>query len=210
MRNLDQIRRRSAGKAPLFAALAAALALGTGAWTLYVEQLALQPQSKLWVEGTSTVRSFSCQASEVRATVDANGTNAVARLMTGDKAVQTVNVVVPSEKLDCGNGTMNEHMRKALKAKEFPTIVFRATSYDLARTSESVGVALTGTLTLGGVEKPITVKAQAKPGADGTLIVSGTREVRMTDFGLKPPTLMLGTMKVDEKITVGFEIVLKN
>jgi len=54
------------------------------------------------------------------------------------------------------------------------------------------------------------VNAQAKPGTDGTLIVSGTREVRMTEFGLKPPTLMLGTMKVDEKITVGFEVVLKN
>ena len=49
-----------------------------------------------------------------------------------------------------------------------------------------------------------------KPGADGTLVVSGAREVRMTEFGLKPPTLMLGTMKVDEKITVGFEVVLKN
>jgi hypothetical protein len=32
----------------------------------------------------------------------------------------------------------------------------------------------------------------------------------MTEFGLKPPTLMLGTMKVDEKITVGFDVVLKN
>jgi hypothetical protein len=32
----------------------------------------------------------------------------------------------------------------------------------------------------------------------------------MTEFGLKPPTLMLGTMKVDEKLTVGFDVVLKN
>jgi hypothetical protein len=32
----------------------------------------------------------------------------------------------------------------------------------------------------------------------------------MTEFGLKPPTLMLGTMKVDERVTVGFDVVLKN
>jgi polyisoprenoid-binding protein YceI len=105
---------------------------------------------------------------------------------------------------------MNEHMRKALKAKEFPTVVFRAASYDLARTTDSVAVTLNGSLTLGGVEKPITVQAVAKAGANGTLVVSGTREVRMTEFGLKPPSLMLGTMKVDEKLTVGFEVVLKN
>ena len=32
----------------------------------------------------------------------------------------------------------------------------------------------------------------------------------MTEFGLKPPTLMLGTMKVDERIKVGFDVVLKD
>ena len=172
--------------------------------------LDLQPESRLWVSGTSTVRAFQCQAAAFDAKIESSGADAVAAVLAGEKAVSTIEVTVPAEKLDCRNGTMNEHMRKALKAKEFPTVVFRATSYDLARTSESVGVTLNGTLTLGGVEKPITVNAQAKPGADGTLVVSGTREVRMTEFGLKPPTLMLGTMKVDEKITVGFEVVLKN
>lgn len=172
--------------------------------------LDLQPESRLWVSGTSTVRAFQCQAGAFDAKIESSGGDAVAAVLAGEKAVSTVEVTVQAEKLDCRNGTMNEHMRKALKATEFPTVVFRATSYDLAHTSESVGVTLNGSLTLGGVAKPITVNAQAKPGADGTLIVSGTREVRMTEFGLKPPTLMLGTMKVDEKITVGFEIVLKN
>ena len=172
--------------------------------------LDLQPESRLWVAGTSTVRAFQCQAGAFDAKVESSGADAVAAVLAGEKAVSTVEVTVPAEKLDCRNGTMNEHMRKAIKAKEFPTVVFRATSYDLARTSESVGVTLNGSLTLGGVEKPITVQAQAKPGADGMLVVSGTREIRMTEFGLKPPTLMLGTMKVDEKITVGFEVVLKN
>ena len=172
--------------------------------------LDLQTESKLWVAGSSTVRSFQCQASAFEAKVESAGADAVTSILAGDKAVSNVEVTVPAEKLDCRNGTMNEHMRKALKAKEFPTIVFRAASYDLARSSDSVGVALDGSLTLGGAQKPISVKATAKRGADGTLVVTGTREIRMTEFGLKPPTLMLGTMKVDEKVTVGFEVVLKN
>ena len=172
--------------------------------------LDLQPESRLWVAGTSTVRAFQCQAAAFDAKVESSGADAVAAVLAGEKAVSTVEVTVPAEKLDCRNGTMNEHMRKALKAKEFPTVVFRATSYDLARTSDSVAVTLNGSLTLGGVEKPMTVKAVAKAGDNGTLVISGTREVRMTEFGLKPPSLMLGTMKVDEKLTVGFEVVLKN
>jgi polyisoprenoid-binding protein YceI len=173
--------------------------------------LDVQPESRLWIAGTSTVRSFQCQAGAFDAKVESvSGADAVAAVLAGEKAVSGVEVVIPAEKLDCRNGTMNEHMRKAIRANEFPTIVFRASSYDLAGANDGVAVTLTGSLTLGGVEKPITVEALAKSGAHGTLTVSGTHEVRMTEFGLKPPTLMLGTMKVGEKITVGFDIVLKN
>ena len=170
----------------------------------------VQPESKLWITGTSTVRSFECQAGSFDAKLASAGTNAVAQVLAGEKAVSDVVVTVPVDKLDCRNGTMNEHLRKALKAAQYPTVIFRVAGYELTRSSDGVAVTLNGTLTLGGVEKPITVNAQAEPGENGTLLVSGTREVRMTEFGLKPPTLMLGTIKVDERIKVGFDIVLKD
>jgi polyisoprenoid-binding protein YceI len=172
--------------------------------------LDLQPESKLWIAGTSTVRSFQCQAATFDATLGGTAPNAVAAVLAGDKAVSDIVVTVPAEKLDCRNSTMNEHMRKALKVEKYPTILFRVTSYDLAKAANGVSVTLNGVLTLGGVEKPITIDATAKPGENGTLVVSGTQEVRMTEFGLKPPTLMLGTLKVDERVKVGFEVVLKD
>ena len=209
MTDVELIRRRYAGKAFLITLLAAGLAASTGAWRLYTEQLALQPQSKVWVEGTSTVRSFTCQASEVKATVDASGANAVARVMTGDKAVQAVNVVVASEKLDCGNGTMNEHMRKAIKTAEAPTIAFRVTSYELAREANGVSGTLTGTLSLGGETKTITVPATGAM-SDGALHVTGAYPLAMSDYSLKAPSLMFGRIKVRDTVTVKFDLLLKS
>jgi len=173
----------------------------------------MQPESRLWIAGSSTVRSFQCQAGSFETKLESAGNAAVDAVLAGDKAITSVVVTVPVEKLDCKNGTMNEHMRKALKAAQHPAVTFRVDGYDLAKSSDGaagVAVTLNGTLTMGGVEKPITVSAQAKPGENGTLVVSGTREVRMTEFGLKPPTLMLGTMKVDERVKVGFELILKD
>jgi len=190
-------------------ALAALLPLTIAAARL-ATPLDLQPESRLWVAGTSTVRSFQCQAGAFDAKVEASAAEAVAAVLAGEKAVSTVEVTVPVERLDCRNSTMNEHMRKALKAKDYPTIVFRAEAYDLARSNDSVAVTMTGKLTLGGVEKPITIKALAKPGPNGTLVVSGTREVRMTEFGVKPPTLMLGTMKVGDKVKVRFDLYVED
>ena len=31
----------------------------------------------------------------------------------------------------------------------------------------------------------------------------------MKEFGLKPPSLMMGTMKVDERVKVSFDLFLK-
>jgi polyisoprenoid-binding protein YceI len=176
----------------------------------YGQPMSLAPQSRLWVDGTSTVRSWSCAATQLDATIEAGAPGAVEAVIAGDKAVKAVDVKIPIEKLDCRNGTMNEHMRKALKAKEHPVIAFKVTSYDVAKGASGVAGTLNGQLTVGGQTKPITVKAAGAAGPDGTLHVTGTHELAMTEFGLKPPTLMLGTMKVGDKVKVSFDLYVKN
>ena len=196
------MRRHSLGA---FAALFLAPA---GAWVPTDAPLTLLPESRLWVEGTSTVRAFKCKAAVVEADIAA-APGAVSAVLAGEKAVKSVEVRVPAARMDCGNGTMNEHMLKALKAREHGAITFRVASYDVDKTGDAVRGTLTGTLTLGGVQKPISVAATGRGAADGTLRVAGLHELKMTDYGLKPPTLMLGTMKVGDVVKVGFDLVLK-
>ena len=180
------------------------------AWSGAAYQLSLvTPKSRLWVEGTSTVRGFTCKASAFEVTVDASAPAAGSAILSGEKAVTNVSVTVPAAKLDCGNGTMNEHMLKALKAKSAPTIAFELASYEMVKGTGGMQGKLTGTLTLGGVEKPITVDAIASEDPAG-LRVTGTHEVRMTEFGLKAPTLMMGTMRVNERVKVNFDLYLKS
>jgi polyisoprenoid-binding protein YceI len=196
------MRNRSLGP------LAALLLAPAGAWTPADAPLTLAPQSRLWVDGTSTVRAFSCKATALDAEID-GAPNAVAGVLAGDKAVKRVEFRVPAEKLDCGNGTMNEHMLKAIKAKEFRTIAFRVATYEVAKGAEGVRGTLTGTLSLGGVEKTITIEATGKDGGTGALRVTGVHELKLSDYGLKAPTLMFGTMKVGDAVKVGFDLVLK-
>ena len=141
--------------------------------------------------------------------VESNVPDGVSAVLAGTKAVTTAQMTVPAASLDCKNGTMNEHMRKALKADKNPTITFRITTYDVAKASEGVDGTAQGELTLGGVTKTITVKAHAASQPDGVLRLTGSQDIHMTEFGLKPPTLMLGTLKVDELVKVSFDLLLK-
>jgi polyisoprenoid-binding protein YceI len=181
----------------------------SGAWTVANELLVLQPQSRLWIDGTSTIRSFTCTAAEVNAVVEANGSNAILSLFTGEKGVKSVKVTVPAERIDCGNGKMNDHMRNALKVAEIPTITFNLTDYDVAKSTDGIAGTINGTLDLGGVKKPISLHASGKT-EGGMLHVNGVYELRMTDYGLKPPSLMFGRIKVGDTVKVGFDLLLKS
>lgn len=180
------------------------------AWHVTPTPMRMEAGSRLWVKGTSSVRGFECQAGDFTAQVASAGTDAVAMVLAGQKGVDGVQVTVTSKALDCRNGTMNGHMLKAIKADEFPTITFALATYELEQLEGATKVAMQGTLTLGGVAKEIEVMATARAGPDNTLLVSGTHALNMTDYGLKPPSLMLGTMKVHNKLTVGFELILAN
>src|SRR5829696_1142445 len=189
-------------------ALAIVAMLPVLAWTSAFERLTLQPESRLWVDGTSTVRSFSCKATEVDAQVD-GAPDAIAQVTAGEKGVSAVRVRVESAKLECGNGTMNDHMRKALKADANPVIDFQLSDYEMSRGADGVTGTLNGTLSLGGVKKTIAIPATGKS-EGGALRVTGSYPLKMTDYGLKPPTLMFGRIKVGQTVTVKYDLLLKS
>ena len=170
--------------------------------------ISLAPESKLWVEGTSTVRDWKCQAPVLEATI-AGSERTMHEVLEGERGISTVSLTVPVQKMNCNdNTTMNEHMWKALKATEFPVITFKLGSYELKKDPTGIEATLTGTLTLGGIEKPIVFPVAVSDGGGGKLHVTGSTVVDMKVHDLKPPTLMLGTMRVGKDVTVKFDLLL--
>jgi polyisoprenoid-binding protein YceI len=158
--------------------------------------------SRVWVSGTSTVRAWRCESAQVSGTADAGSTE-IAQI--GQARGE---ITIPVSTLDCRNGTMNGHMRTALKAQQSPTIRFRATSVRVTPAGAEGTVVMTGQLTIAGQTRDVTVNGTAAREGSG-LRVRGTEQVTMTDFGIQPPRLMAGTMRVHPPVTVGFDVVLR-
>lgn len=180
------------------------------AWANPRAELPMLPESRLWVEGTSSVRSFSCKATGFNVDLDA-GPGLTAAVLAGQKAVKTVTVTVPSAKLDCGNGTMNDHMRVAIKAAENPTIRFDLTDYAIAaKGADSVSGTLSGTLILGGATRAIEIPVVARSRSDSTLDVTGSYRLSLKNFGLKAPSLFFGRIKVGDVVKVNFDVLVRS
>ena len=204
------MRRRIRGSAAALLCLAIA-----GAFRPAGEPLKLRPESRLWFEGKSTVRDWSCKATAIEAAIEAtidasgaSGASAVAGVLKGQKSVGTATLTFPTAKLDCANGTMNGHMMNALAGEQNPAIVFTLTSYELNAAAPVTGT-LRGTLSIRGVTKPVTMAAEFAAGTGGALRVTGAYPLKMTDWQVPPPKLMMGTLKVNEMITVHFDLQLQ-
>ncbi|HEX8361445.1 MAG TPA: YceI family protein [Longimicrobium sp.] len=162
--------------------------------------LSFQPQSRVWVEGTSTVRSYRCESTGITGSAQAASAEIAALA-----SVPRAEVSIPVASLDCRNGTMNGHMRKALKAEQNPTIRLRASSVQV---SAAGAARISGDLTIAGQTRPVSIDGTVTS-EDGKVRVRGSKRLVMTDFGVQPPTLMMGTMKVAAPVTIGFDVVLK-
>ena len=172
--------------------------------------LTIQPESRLWIEGTSTVRDFRCDATRVDGAVELDPARPSIAVADLQQSVRAVRLDIAVADLDCRNNTMNDHMRKALKADQNPGIAYRMTTYQLEVQEGGDGVAtLEGELTIAGTTQPVTIGATVAPGPDGTLKVQGSKEIIMTEFDVSPPKLMLGTLKVNPRVMVHFDVLLK-
>jgi polyisoprenoid-binding protein YceI len=171
--------------------------------------LVLGAGSRLWVEGNSTVRSYSCETFEMTASVEVDPAVVVARVAALPDRVRRMEVIVPVATLECGNDTMNRHMLDALKAKDHTDIRFTMNRTELVAEGGEGTALLEGNLRIAGQDRPVLLMGQVTDLEDGTVAVKGFYELDMTDFGVSPPRLMLGTLRVHDDVIVHYELVLQ-
>jgi len=164
-------------------------------------------QARVWVSGTSTVQPWKCAAKSVDAPIA--GLPAEPLTLANVTSASGGSVHIDVAALDCANDTMNEHLRNALKAKDHPQIHFELKSYRLnPAQGGKATLAIDGALTMGGATRDIHIDAVATELPAGKVRVTGAYALDMKDYGLKPPELFFGAMKVDPKVVVGFEVTL--
>ena len=186
--------------ARLLLLLAALLLAGTFEGPAPPARLGLVAESRLWIEGTSSLHDWRCDATGVGGWIEVEAQESL--------AVPAADVTVPAAGLDCKNGTMDRKARAALAADDHPALRFVLDRAEVRPGTEGTfDVAATGRLTVAGTTRTqqLTVAGAALP--DGRFRFAGTVPLRMTAFGIDPPTALLGTLKTGDDIVVHFEVI---
>lgn len=159
---------------------------------------AAQPPSAVdfTVSGTSTVRGWTCSVRGTAAVTP--GSSAPAPGFAG--GVRSATLTVPVAGFECPDETMTEHLLEAMKPAEFAAITFRLESYE----ATAAGAEARGALTIQGVTKPVSFPIALTPSGAGVAI-SGELRLDMTAYGVEPPVVLLGLLRVRPQIRIEFE-----
>lgn len=153
------------------------------------------------IEGTATI--YGNWACEGQASVAATPGNALEPVPGFPGGVKKTVVKVVVHDIECGDGTMNKHLRKALKEKDHPTIEFETDKYTLQNNGGAVKAF--GELSIAGVPRPVELDANLTALPEGGVRVVGEVDIQMKEYGVKPPSLLFGTLKVRPDVTVIFD-----
>ncbi len=122
-------------------------------------------------------------------------------------------MVIPIAALRCGNAVMERDLRRALTADRFPSIEFRfkelhgSIQHDIDRNDYTATIA--GELSMAGTRKEIELSVVAQRIGRDRLRLQAELPLRMSDFGVKPPTALFGIVKARDKLVVRFDLTLQ-
>jgi polyisoprenoid-binding protein YceI len=119
-------------------------------------------------------------------------------------ALTAFEVAIPAATLTSRDAGLDKNMFRALKVDAHRDITFALTRLERGPTGALMAV---GILRIAGVERDVVLSLTTER-RDSGLAVQGRLTLLMTDYGIQPPTAMLGMLKTDPKVTVTFEAVL--
>jgi polyisoprenoid-binding protein YceI len=178
----------------LLAALLGLGALASSAADAAFETRWASAEFRATVAGTSTLHDWSVES-----------TAAVGEIDTTNPAAIRGSLRLAADSLANESNGLNSRMYAALKTDKYPQIRFEATAVERPTGPVVPGVPQTwsihGRLILSGTTRELTLPARATFRPEGTLLLETETPLKMTDFGIKPPTFM-GMVRTGDAVTV--------
>lgn len=182
-----------------------------------------RPGGSVVVEGTSTIHDWSVEGKiiggyfmvEPAFQTDLS-LKSVKSLTTKEKNPKAV-ISIPIRSLKSGKDTMDRIMQEAMKADKHPMIRFTLKEMvvkgDVPASGSPVTFATKGDLSVSGVTKEIEMDVTMERKPEKTLVFQGQKQLKMTDFGITPPSPKIpglgSIIKTGDEVTVKFTWIVK-
>lgn len=170
--------------------------------------------SKMRIDGTAEVmlatKNWHMDSSLIGGFLEVDAQFPESALTDAKAAKPTASAYMPVRSFKSDNGdAMDRRMQKEMKETQFKRVEYKLIELKPASPAGSTGALkfdATGTITAIGKTSTNTMPVTIEKLADGKLKINGVAKVKMTDFGLKPPST-LGLFNSRDEVSLTFEWV---
>jgi hypothetical protein len=170
------------------------------------ERWVIQKSSNLCIEGRSNINSFRCDITEY---LQPDTICLFKDVQTMKPFPMKGGLSIRIKGFDCHQKHITNDLRKTLKADEQPALKINLLNigYYNGNVENIRGWV---SIELAGVIKRTEIDYQVRSSNPGFLQLNGSRKLKFSDFGLKPPQKLAGLIKVEEELTVRFQLMLRS
>lgn len=170
----------------------------------------LTTDSKVWLEGSANVINFECRATEITTFGSLAGLDTLSQVPAPHGDIN-LEVRIPVRELDCGRSGINRDMRNTLNVSQHPFITYKLDRNSLiGLTTEDelfvFDIDTWGNLQISGNDREEQIHVIGKFLGPWQFQIKGSHDIKMSEFGLVPPSPMMGLIKVDDTMTVHFDV----
>jgi hypothetical protein len=162
--------------------------------------------SSLEIHGTTNVNDFKCASGYFQ-----GNDRLIQRWNTemGDRAIFG-KLHLDATGFDCNNRMMNKDFQKTIHSDQYPFIKVEFLELKEANRHGQSGKASGWVeISMAGTKKKYPILCDLIMLDDDYNLLKGSQTLRFSDFGLEPPQKGLGLVRVNDELTVTFELMLE-
>jgi hypothetical protein len=164
-------------------------------------------ESRLAISGESNINDFRCEVDRYY-----QADNLDLYSSSGEEFLFSRNqMIINLMEFDCGRALITRDFRQTLNADKDPAVIISFISLDRLPQDNVKGQILAGLLevTIAGVSKEAEIQFSIRNNSNGTISLHGKHEFSFTDFGLEPPSKVMGLISVKNNLEVTFDLILE-
>lgn len=159
--------------------------------------------SKIHMYGSSNARDWDAAIEITDVSITLSDEN------PGENWIESLSFNMPVSEIDSDSRRLNNNIHDYLKIDDYPNLSFELIQItDISEDGSGYQITADGNLTVAGVERTVTLTADAIVNGDGSIQIKGSYDTLMTEFDIDPPTAMLGSIRAEDEVEIVFDVTL--
>jgi hypothetical protein len=172
--------------------------------------LTIQETPEMKIDGDANVRSWDADIEAVDGQLILQNSPELTLDNLTAESIKELRLTIKVEDITSDSRRLTRNLQDYLKGDDYPEITFTLNEVtDIEKENDSAQITAEGVINAAGQDHNVTMNVTATMNNDGSIRFRGEQDLLMTDFGIEPPTAVMGTVRARDEIKISYDVTFQ-